>query len=136
MKYNFKDLGLRDFTEKEKTQFEEEGFIGDEGGDGYISRTIATYEKDYELPYGKNKFCEILGVTMTQLVVGGIFDKFSKKVIEGLKGCDKKVFFLIEPTIASMGCYDNYVVFDDFVEAIEYYKAITSFGASLKDYKS
>ena len=137
MEYKFNDIKFRDLTKEEQKSFKEEGFIGDEGGDGYLQRTVATFSKEYALPNGKNEYPELFEVELEQVMVGGLYGgNFSAKAVEQLPGSDKLVFFVVKPVICSMGCVDTRKVYDDFEEAIDCYQKYLKFAETLKTYKA
>lgn len=139
MKYNYKDIQFRELTEEEKSSYKEDGFIGDGCGDGYPQSLVTTYSKVYSLPYKNTDYCETFSIDFEQIVIGGLYDSGcgNPKVVVDVNGeTSADVFYIIKPTICSMGCTSNYKVFDDFGEAVDYYEKLCNFGMSLKEYKS
>ena len=134
MKYTINDLDFRDLTDEELKQFKEEGFIGEEGGDGYAQRTVAYYDKEYAIPGRKGDCCEYFEVEMEQLIRGCVYNTFKKRVFLGTKD-GASIAYIVKPTLCSMGLSDNIRVFDDLEEAIDFYERIKKFGENLKAYK-
>lgn len=137
MEYKFKDIKFRELTEEEQKSFKEDGFIGDEGGDGYLQRTVAYFSKDYALPYKGKEYLELFEVELEQVVVGGLYGStHGAKVVEGLADSNTDVFFIVNPTICSTGFVSTRKVYDDFEDAIDYYQKLLKFAETLKVYKS
>ena len=137
MEYKFSDIKFRNLTKEEQKSFKEDGFIGEEGGDGYLQRTVATISKEYALPYDGKEYPELFEVDFEQVIVGGLYgNKHGAKVVEKLSSSDADVFFVISPTICSMGCVSTRKVYDDFEEATDYYQKLLKFAETLKTYKS
>lgn len=137
MEYKFKDIKFRDLTEEEQLSFKEDGFIGDEGGDGYLQRTVATFSKEYALPYKGNEYSELFEIDFEQVTVGGLYGStHGAKAVEGLADSNTDVFFIVSPTICSADYVSTRKVYDDFEDAIDYYQKLLKFAETLKVYKS
>ena len=135
MRYNFTDLEFRDLYESEKKQFDTDGFIGDEGGDGYYARIVGINSSDYKVSNGHGgQYDENFEVGMVQLNFGCLYQFEGKtKVFVRIKDKETgpKVFYLVKPFVAS-SCYtENIVVFDNLEEAIDYYTKLVNFGKLL-----